>query len=179
VFRIGIKPPVWKCFLTGVVPDVIWAHVERALVESPIELLAQAANELSDEEWPIIRNNLQVLAKCFKAQKRLSQWLLTNPSIISQKYFQHTTTEILAKKVFDRASDFTAWDILELAFLIEKGKAEFLKDKMYHRKLAIILRRIKRNDTRLRYFFDHITRNGYTTDYDHCVGVIRKFIANV
>ncbi|MGD0107519.1 MAG: hypothetical protein ABSC06_26295 [Rhodopila sp.] len=62
-------------FLTGVVPDSIAPHVERALVELPVELLARAADELPDASWPAIRDNLQILAKTIGAEERLHQWL--------------------------------------------------------------------------------------------------------
>jgi hypothetical protein len=62
-------------FLTGVVPDSIAPHVERALVELPVELLARAADELPDASWPAIRDNLQTLAKSIGAEERLYQWL--------------------------------------------------------------------------------------------------------
>jgi hypothetical protein len=62
-------------FLTGVVPDSIAPHVERALVELPVELLARAADELPDASWPAIRDNLQTLAKSIGAEERLCQWL--------------------------------------------------------------------------------------------------------
>jgi hypothetical protein len=63
-------------FLTGVVPDSIAPHVERMLVELPVELLARAADELPDASWPAVRYNLQSLAKSRGAEERLCQWLL-------------------------------------------------------------------------------------------------------
>jgi hypothetical protein len=62
-------------FLTGIVPDSIAPHVERALVELPVELLARAADELPDAAWPEIRDNLHTLAKNVGAEERLYQWL--------------------------------------------------------------------------------------------------------
>jgi hypothetical protein len=62
-------------FLTGVVSDSIAPHVERALVELPVELLARAADELPDDSWPAIGDNLQTLARGLGAEKRLCQWL--------------------------------------------------------------------------------------------------------
>lgn len=62
-------------FLTGVVPDAIAPHVERALAELPVELLARAADELPDAAWPAIRDNLQILARNLGAEERLSRWL--------------------------------------------------------------------------------------------------------
>jgi hypothetical protein len=62
-------------FLSGVVPDSIAPHVERALVELPVELLARAADELPDAAWPAVRDNLQTLAKSAGAEERLFQWL--------------------------------------------------------------------------------------------------------
>jgi hypothetical protein len=62
-------------FLTGIVPETIAPHVERALAELPVELLARAADELPDASWPRIRENLQTLARNVGAEERLSQWL--------------------------------------------------------------------------------------------------------
>ncbi len=90
-----------------------------------------------------------------------------------------TPAEILAKKVFYRASDFTARDIFDLAFLIEQGEAQFLDDKTYRDKLGVILRRIQRSDDELRRSFSNIARTGYNGGYDHCIEVIKQFVSSI
>jgi hypothetical protein len=109
---------------------------------------------------------------------------LTQPGATSRHIGQHTAmvetpAEFLAKKVFYRASDFTARDIFDWAFLIEHGEAQFLNDKTYRDKLELILRRIKRSDAELRRSFISIARTGYKADYDHCVGVISQFVSKI
>jgi Nucleotidyl transferase AbiEii toxin, Type IV TA system len=109
---------------------------------------------------------------------------LTEPGATSRHIGQYpamveTPAEILAKKVFYRASDFTARDIFDLAFLIEQGEAQFLNNKPYRDKLDVILRRIKRSGDELRKSFVSIARTGYKVDYDHCVDVIRKFVLKI
>ena len=80
-----------------------------------------------------------------------------------------TPAEILAKKIFYRASDFTARDMFDFAFLIEQGEARFPEDKTYRDKLSMITRRMKRSNAELRKSYASIARTGYQMDYDHCV----------
>jgi len=86
-----------------------------------------------------------------------------------------TPAEILAKKVFYGASDFTARDIFDLAFLIKQGEAHFLNDKTYRDKLGVISRRIRRSGAKLKESFISIARTGYKADNYHCVNVITQF----
>ncbi len=109
---------------------------------------------------------------------------LTEPGATSRHIGRHramvqTPAEILAKKVFYRAPEFTARDIFDLAFLIEQGEAQFLNDKTHRDKLGMILRRIKRSDAGLRKSFGSIARTGYQADYDHCVGAISQFVSKI
>jgi hypothetical protein len=109
---------------------------------------------------------------------------LTDPGATSRRIGQHmamveTPAEILAKKVFYRASDFTARDIFDFTFFIGQGEAEFLNDKTYRDELEVILHRIKRSDAQLRKYFISIARTGYQADYDHCVGLISQFVSKI
>lgn len=65
-------------FLTGVVPDGFEPHVERALAELPIEMLAQAADSLPSGDWPKVARNVARLAARWDAAGRLQRWLVAN-----------------------------------------------------------------------------------------------------
>ncbi len=90
-----------------------------------------------------------------------------------------TPAEILAKKVFYRASSFTARDAFDLAFLIEQGVATDLVGSdaaMYVPKLEIILRRLNADAGPIREAFGAISGVGYTPSYDQCAAVIATFV---
>jgi hypothetical protein len=89
-----------------------------------------------------------------------------------------TAAEILAKKVFYRAADFTARDMFDLAFLIENGVADEMVDSdasMYLPKLEVIVRRMDMNMQSLSISFAAIDANDYDPDFDDCVATIRRF----
>jgi len=76
---------------------------------------------------------------------------------------KYISAEILAKKLLYRADDFTARDLFDLAFLIEKGEAEKLMSdrQTYLPKLQVIVRRVHLIAGAMRPAFDAVEALDY------------------
>lgn len=87
-----------------------------------------------------------------------------------------TPEEILAKKVFYRAENFTARDVFDFAFLIERGLADFLhQDKMYSSKLDQISNRIENFRANMELAFDRIETIEYNPGFNRAAGIVLDF----
>jgi hypothetical protein len=89
-----------------------------------------------------------------------------------------TPAEIVAKKLLYRAADFTARDIFDLAFLIERDAlGDLIAEKAtYLPQLRIVVQRIAAHQAPLRRAFERIATDRYAPDFDHCVAVIQHFV---
>jgi hypothetical protein len=84
----------------------------------------------------------------------------------------------MAKKLLYRATDFTARDVFDLAFLIERNALDDLmvEEATYLPQLRIVLQRITTHRAALGRAFDRIATNQYTPTFDHCIAVIKDFV---
>lgn len=87
-----------------------------------------------------------------------------------------TPEEILAKKVFYRAENFTARDVFDFAFLIENGIADFLyQDAMFRNKLDPIAARIENFKDNMAISFERIETVGYNPGFEKAAGIVLDF----
>jgi len=89
-----------------------------------------------------------------------------------------TPTEIAAKKIWHRASEFKARDILDVAMIAEKEPRalEEIRPVMRDRR-ETILARIAPNDATLRDDFAQLELLEYRRSYDECVAILKKTLA--
>jgi len=57
------------------VPSHIWSHVERALIEAPIAMIARLLDEKSDFTAAEMLSNIHTVARIVGAETRITQWL--------------------------------------------------------------------------------------------------------
>jgi hypothetical protein len=103
-----------------------------------------------------------------------------NPEAIGGRIvLVETPVEILAKKIFYRAADFTARDLFDLAFLIENREADALMadPPMFMPKLEIVLERVETARDGLQGAFASLATADYSPSFEHCIAVVRDFVA--
>jgi hypothetical protein len=89
-----------------------------------------------------------------------------------------TSTEIIAKKVWHRGSDFTARDIFDLAMVTEKEPKSLAAIKpILQGRREIILARIGKYDTDLRETFAALEILEFQRSFDECVELARKALS--
>lgn len=90
-----------------------------------------------------------------------------------------TSTEIAAKKIWHRASEFKARDILDIALIAEREPAalEEIRPVMRDRR-DVILTRIVRSDANLRNEFEQLELLEYRRSYDECVAIVKKSLVS-
>jgi predicted nucleotidyltransferase component of viral defense system len=89
-----------------------------------------------------------------------------------------TSTEIVAKKIWHRASEFKARDILDVALIAEREPRalEEIRPVMRDRR-ETILRRIAAHDAALRDDFAQLELIEYRRGYDECVAILKRAFA--
>lgn len=89
-----------------------------------------------------------------------------------------TPEEILAKKIFYRADGFTARDVFDFSFLIERGHADFMLDdiKTYGKKLIQIQQRIADFRPRMEDSFSKIDARAYNPSFEQAVQNLEDFL---
>ena len=89
-----------------------------------------------------------------------------------------TSTEIAAKKIWHRACEFKARDILDIALIAEKEPAALDEIRPVIRdRRDTILARIATDDANLRDDFAQLELIEYRRSYDECVAIVKKAFA--
>ena len=103
----------------------------------------------------------------------------TREDIEGRSVWVEHPAEILAKKVLYRASDFTARDLFDFAFLIETGDARPLLDEpeTFARPLAVIAARVEHDSHHLQRSFEVIEATGYHADFQQCRQIVLQFVS--
>jgi predicted nucleotidyltransferase component of viral defense system len=105
---------------------------------------------------------------------------LTSSPTVVQKLLDRdvrveTSTEIIAKKVWHRATQFKARDVFDLALVAEKEPEALLQIKPVLRdRSEIILARIADGDRQLRRDFAELEVLDYRPTYDECLAAVKK-----
>ena len=89
-----------------------------------------------------------------------------------------TSTEIAAKKIWHRAFEFKARDILDIALIAEREPAalEEIRPVIRDRR-DTILARIVTDDANLRDDFAQLELLEYRRSYDECIEIVKKAFA--
>ena len=89
-----------------------------------------------------------------------------------------TSTEIVAKKVWHRGTEFAARDIFDLAMVAEwePQALESILPVLIDRS-DVILKRIDEHDQSLRETFDELEVLDYQRTYDECIDIVRRTLA--
>ena len=86
-----------------------------------------------------------------------------------------TSAEIVAKKVWHRAADFTARDIFDLAMVAEKEPRALWKiEPVLGDRRDTVLQRIASQDAALRQTFAELEVLDYRRSFDECIALVRK-----
>ena len=104
---------------------------------------------------------------------------LTHPSshlesVLGRRVQVETSAEILAKKIYHRAREFTARDVFDFALIAEKepgaiaGIAPILRERR-----DMLLARIDANDATLRIVFAQLDILEYRRSYDECIDRVK------
>lgn len=105
--------------------------------------------------------------------------LTEHPTVIETLFGREvqveTSTEIVAKKVWHRGSEFTARDIFDLALVTEKEpKAlEEIKPVLRDRR-DVVLQRVAAHEAALREAFAALKVLDYRRSFDECIALLRK-----
>ena len=89
-----------------------------------------------------------------------------------------TSTEIIAKKVWHRGTDFTARDIFDLAMVAEKEPKALVSIKpILQGRRDLILTRIDKPGDDLRETFAALERIDYRRSFDECVEIAKRALS--
>lgn len=108
--------------------------------------------------------------------------LTSHPTVVESLFgvdvAVETSTEIAAKKIWHRAREFKARDILDIALIAEKEPAalEEIRPVIRDRRDAI-LARIASHDANLRDDFAQLELLEYRPSYDEAVAIVKKAFA--
>jgi predicted nucleotidyltransferase component of viral defense system len=95
-------------------------------------------------------------------------------SVLGREVQVETSAEILAKKIYHRAREFTARDIFDFALIAEKEPASLSGiSHILRERRDTLLARIKANDATLRIVFAQLDVLEYRRSYDECVDLVR------
>lgn len=110
----------------------------------------------------------------FVAAGTLTAEPFTEETIFGRKVLVETSTEIIAKKVWHRAVEFTARDIFDLAMVAENesGALHNIEPVLRDRRDAIF-QRIDESGPGLRETFDQLEVLDYRRSYDECVEIVK------
>lgn len=99
-------------------------------------------------------------------------------TILGRKVMVETPEEILAKKIFYRADAFTARDVFDFSFLIEKGHTNFILEdsKVFGAKLDVIKGRIADFYPKMEDSFSKIDAVNYKPSFADAVHNIDRLI---
>ncbi|TAK84826.1 MAG: hypothetical protein EPO20_13370 [Betaproteobacteria bacterium] len=105
---------------------------------------------------------------------------LTSSPTVAEKLFDRdvsveTSTEIIAKKVWHRGSQFKARDMFDLALVAEKEPAALFEIRPVLRdRKESVLARIAQGDRQLRSDFAELEVLDYRPTYDYCLEVVKR-----
>lgn len=107
--------------------------------------------------------------------------LTSNPSrfetIMGRDVQVETTIEILAKKIYHRARDFTARDIFDFALIAEKEPASIATiASIIRERREALLTRMNTDATRLSTVFAQLDTLEYRRTYEECANLVRSAI---
>ncbi len=114
----------------------------------------------------------------FIASAPLTQHPTVAETLFGVEVAVETSTEIAAKKIWHRALEFKARDILDIALIAEKEPAalEEIRPVIRDRR-DTILARIAADDANLRDDFAQLELIEYRRSYDECVEIVKKAFA--
>jgi predicted nucleotidyltransferase component of viral defense system len=105
---------------------------------------------------------------------------LTHPStraeiILGREVQVETSAEILAKKIYHRAREFTARDLFDFALIAEKEPSSLSSiSNILRDRRDTVLARINANDATLRLVFAQLDVLEYQRSYDECVDLVKR-----
>lgn len=105
---------------------------------------------------------------------------LTQPSskmetILGRQVQVETSAEILAKKIYHRAREFTARDLFDFALIAEKEPSSLSKiSNILCARRDTLLARINANEATLRLVFAQLDVLEYRRSYDECLDLMKK-----
>jgi predicted nucleotidyltransferase component of viral defense system len=103
---------------------------------------------------------------------------LTHPAtgmeiILGRQVQVETSAEILAKKIYHRAREFTARDLFDFALIAEKEPESLCSiSNILRDRRDTLLVRINENDATLRLVFAQLDVLEYRRSYDECVDLV-------
>lgn len=108
----------------------------------------------------------------------VSRYLTAQPvareSVLGREMLVETSAEIIAKKVWHRAAEFTARDLLDLAMIAEREPQALLsvKDVLASRR-SVLLKRLRSREAALREDFAALHLLEFRLGFDDCVQAVR------
>jgi predicted nucleotidyltransferase component of viral defense system len=90
-----------------------------------------------------------------------------------------TSTEILAKKLWHRGSQFTARDIFDFALIAEREPQALQPiNPILQDRREVVLSRIAQYNATLRESFESLTVLNYRRSFDECVAIVRGALSS-
>lgn len=105
--------------------------------------------------------------------------LTSNPFVVERLFDRdirvETSTEIIAKKIWHRGTQFKARDMFDLALVAEKEPRALDKIRPILRdRKAVVLARIAEGDRQLREDFANLEVLDYRPGYDECLRIVKR-----
>jgi len=111
----------------------------------------------------------------FVASAPLTEDPTVTEDLFGRQVEVETSAEIVAKKVWHRAADFTARDIFDLAMVAEKEPRALWKiEPVLGDRRDTVLQRIASQDAALKQTFAELEVLDYRRSFDECIALVRK-----
>jgi hypothetical protein len=99
-------------------------------------------------------------------------------TLFGRPFLVETTTEIVAKKLWHRGSEFTARDIFDFAVVAEREPQALHEiEPILRDRRDAVLARIQRDETHLRESFASLIALDYRRTFDECLQILRDTLS--
>lgn len=139
--------------------------------------VAEALTENYVEDTRFLKLRFEEGEIDFIVGRHLSDQPTVQEEIIGRPVLVETTREIVAKKVFHRASDFTARDLFDFALVIEKDRAGLTANaSIFREKRDALVGQLDRNEATLREDFEALDVLDYRPSFERSMKTVRDFL---
>jgi hypothetical protein len=187
--KAGIPAPVWS-FGGGTVlmhryrhrisrdVDIFIGDPQYLTAFSPrLNDVAEALTENYVEDARFLKLRFEEGEIDFIVGRHLSDQPTVQEEIIGRPMLVETPREIIAKKVFHRASDFTARDLFDFALVIEKDRPGLMANAgIFRDKRNTLVGQLDRSEATLREDFEALDVLDYRPSFGRSMKTVRDFL---
>lgn len=190
--KAGIPAPIWS-FGEGTVlmrryrhrisrdVDIFLGDPQYLTAFSPrLNDVAESLTENYVEDARFLKLRFEEGEIDFIVGRHLSDQPTVQEEIIGRPVLVETPREIIAKKVFHRAANFTARDLFDLAVVIEREPAELIANAgIFRDKRNALVGQLDKSEAALREDFQALDVLDYRPSFGRCTKIVRNFLSGL